>query len=60
MQSDLDAAYLYLDTAEDVAWTIRHEQRQAEARDTLRGIQLLSPHEPKAVQLREKMLARQN
>ena len=58
MQRDLDAACLYLDTAEDVARSIRHEQRQAEARDTLRGMQLLWPHEPKVMQLREKMLAR--
>jgi hypothetical protein len=57
-QRDLDAASLYLETAEEIGWTIQNEQRLAEARDTLRSMQLLWPDEPKVKQLQEKMYAR--
>jgi hypothetical protein len=46
-QRDLETACLYLDAAEDVAWNIHHQQRQAEVRETFREVQLLWPYEPK-------------
>ncbi|MGH2481425.1 MAG: hypothetical protein ACRDHW_17360, partial [Ktedonobacteraceae bacterium] len=58
-QRDLDKANFYLDTAEEVAWTIRHEQRLSEVRSTFREMQLLWPDEPQVRQLQEKMYARQ-
>ncbi len=58
-QHDLDAASLYLGTAEEIGWTIQNEQRLAETRDTLRSMQLLWPDEPKVKQLQEKAFARQ-
>jgi len=57
-QRDLDAASLYLETAEEIGWTIQNEQRLAETRDTLRSMQLLWPDEPKVKQLQEKMFVR--
>lgn len=56
-QRELDMACLYFDAAYDVAWTIQHSQRLAEARDTFRDIQLLWPHEPKVKMLQEKIYA---
>lgn len=54
-QHDLDMATLYIDAAATVAWSIDHQQRQAEIRDTLRGMQLLWPREPQVKQLQEKL-----
>jgi tetratricopeptide (TPR) repeat protein len=59
-QRELDTAYLYLDTAEEVAQNIQHKQRQAEVRETFRDMQLLWPHEPKIKTLQEKIYARQH
>ncbi len=59
-QRELDTACLYLDVAEEVAWNVRHQQRQAEVRETFRELQLLWPYEPKVKALQEKLSARQH
>jgi DNA-binding SARP family transcriptional activator len=56
-QRELDTAYLYLDTAEEVSRNIQNKQRQAEVRDTFREMQLLWPTEPKVKMLQEKLYA---
>lgn len=58
-QRELETASCYLDAAEEVAWNVAHEQRYAEVRETLRGMKLLWPDEPKVKALQEKMFARQ-
>ncbi len=58
-QRELDMACTYLDAAEEAAWTIHHEQRLAEMRDTFRDAQLLWPDEPRVRDLQEKIHARQ-
>lgn len=54
-QRQLDVAYHYLDAAEEIAWTIKHEQRYAEVLDTFRSLQLLWPDEPAVSNLRDKL-----
>ena len=57
-QRELDASSLYLETAEDVAWQIKHEQRYAEVLDTFRSLQILWPDEPVVRKLQDKFSAR--
>ncbi len=59
-QRNLDAASLYLDAAEETAWTIQSKQRLSEVHETFRGMQLIWPHEPKVKMLQEKIYARGN
>lgn len=59
-QRDLDAATLYVDAAATVAWSIGHQQRQTEIRDTLRSMQLLWPREPQVKHLQEKLYTLQS
>jgi tetratricopeptide (TPR) repeat protein len=59
-QRDLQTACLYLDAAEEVAWNVRHQQRQAEVHETLRELQLLWPYEPQVKMLQEKLYAHQH
>jgi tetratricopeptide (TPR) repeat protein len=57
-QQDLDAATLYLDTADDIAWTIRHTHLREEVRETFKSMRLLWPQEAKVKQFQEKLYAR--
>ncbi len=58
-QRDLQTACLYLNTAEEVAWNVHNQQRQAEVCETFRELQLLWPYEPQVKMLQEKLYARQ-
>ncbi|MGB8345203.1 MAG: hypothetical protein WCD86_09985, partial [Ktedonobacteraceae bacterium] len=55
LQGDLEASSLYLEAAEEVAWSIGHVQRYAEVSETLRSMQLLWPREPAVKRLHDKM-----
>ncbi|MGH2497495.1 MAG: hypothetical protein ACRDIV_22575 [Ktedonobacteraceae bacterium] len=57
-QRELDASVLYLEAAEDVAWTIQHEQRYAEVLDTFRSLQMIWADEPIVRNLQDKFSAR--
>jgi transcriptional regulator with XRE-family HTH domain len=57
-QRELDASSLYIETAEGVAWQIKHEQRYAEVLDTFRSLQMLWPDEPVVRRLQDKFSAR--
>jgi transcriptional regulator with XRE-family HTH domain len=59
-QRDLDAATLYLEAAEDVAWQIQDATRLSEVRDSLRSMRLLWPDEAKVKTLQEKLSTRQS
>jgi DNA-binding SARP family transcriptional activator len=59
-QRDLQTVCLYLDAAEEVAWNVHNQQRQAEVRETFREVQLLWPYEPQVKMLQEKLSARQH
>jgi tetratricopeptide (TPR) repeat protein len=59
-QRDLETACLYLDAAEEVAWSVHNQQRQAEVRKTFREVQLLWPREPQVKTLQEKLYERQS
>jgi hypothetical protein len=59
-ERNLDATAQYLDAAEEVAWQIRHRQRYAEVRETLRGMRLVWPQEAKVKALQEKVYERQH
>jgi hypothetical protein len=58
-QRDLQTACLYLDAAEEVAWSVHNKQCQAEVHETFRELQLLWPYEPQVKMLQEKLYARQ-
>jgi tetratricopeptide (TPR) repeat protein len=59
-QRDLQTACLYLDAAEEAAWNVHNQQRQAEVHETFRELQLLWPYEPRVKALQEKLFARQH
>jgi len=57
-QRDLEASCFYVEMAEEIAWSIHHEQRYAEIRDTVKEMKLLWANEPEVKRLQEKMYER--
>lgn len=57
-QGELDTSVVYLEAAEEVAWSIGHVQRYAEVSETLRNMQLIWPREPAIKRLHDKMYER--
>ena len=58
-QRNLDAAVTYLDTADTIAWSIRHTHLQEEVRETFKSMRLIWPHEAKVKHFQEKLYERQ-
>ena len=59
-QRDLDAAFSYLDSAEEEAWDTQQKQRLTEVQDTLMGMRLIWANEPKVKMLQERLNERKH
>jgi transcriptional regulator with XRE-family HTH domain/tetratricopeptide (TPR) repeat protein len=59
LQGDLATGFTYLQVAEDLAWTIQHEQRYTEVLETYRLMKSLYPHEQATKEMREIINSRQ-
>jgi transcriptional regulator with XRE-family HTH domain len=57
-QKQLDISCFYVEAAEEIAWTIKHEQRYTEVLETVRSIETVWPHELRVKHLLEKVRAR--
>ena len=59
LQGELQTSFTYLKAAEDLAWTIKHEQRYAEVLDTYRLMKGLYPREQATRDMGEILNSRQ-
>lgn len=59
-QRELDTASLYLNIAEEIAWSTGHQQRYSEVLETFRSMQLVWPDEARVKLLQEKIYSRKS